>query len=257
MKSLVHRLYSHYLMPSRLPLYAELLTQARKHGYQLLTVKAAAALQPDALPERMMVLRHDIDSDLDTARAWFREEQRQDVRATYYFRLSTLDRGLMRDLADYGSEVGYHYEEVASFAKRERLRRPEQVQANLERMGAAFEQHLGQVEHLAGCKVHTVASHGDFANRKLGISNTVLLADAALRQRCGIACEAYDASFLARFDCYISDKPAPVYFHPLSPFAAMGRHARICLLTHPVQWRVNWAENLRLDVGRVMEGLQW
>mgnify|MGYP006145381963 CR=1 FL=1 len=73
------------------------------------------ALAPRELPV-VLVHRHDIDTDLPTARRMFALEQKHGVRASYYFRLSTLDFGLMRDIERYGSEASYHYEEIATYA---------------------------------------------------------------------------------------------------------------------------------------------
>jgi hypothetical protein len=65
------------------------------------------------------LLRHEIaiDSDLKTARAMFDLERKLDIRSSYYFRLSTGDIPFMRELEAEGSEAGYHYEEIATFAK--------------------------------------------------------------------------------------------------------------------------------------------
>ena len=62
---------------------------------------------------------------------------------------------------------------------------------------------------------------------------------------------------LSSFDLYISDRPHPQYFHPMTPQAALGVHRRICLLTHPAQWRTNWVDSSRHNVRRVVEGLRW
>ena len=68
-----------------------------------------------------------------------------------------------------------------------------------------------------------MASHGDFVNRRLNIINHELLNDPAMRARCGIVCEAYDPELLAHFDAYLSDRPYPQFYHPMSPFAALAR----------------------------------
>jgi hypothetical protein len=267
MKTIVHRLYADYLMPSRLPCYDALLARARDHGYRQTSVRAwlhalradsaapAAAAAAAAAP--VLVHRHDIDTDLATARRMFDLEQRHGVRASYYFRLSTLDVGLMRAIEDYGSEASYHYEELATYAKRRHLTLPADVRAHLQHIRAEFEDNFHRIEIALGRKLRTVASHGDFANRRLGLTNCVVLDDAALRQRCGIDVECYDPELLSSFDVYISDKPAPRYFHPLPPQAALGRHRRICLLTHPSQWHASWAANTRKNLVRALDAWRW
>lgn len=257
MKRLYHRLYADYLMPSRLRHYEALLVQAQRAGYGQIPVRALLDAAPDAGNARVLVHRHDIDTDLRTTRKMFALECKYQVRASYYFRLSTLDFGLMRDIEAYGSEASYHYEEIADYAKRHRIRSADQLRARLPAMRAEFERNFHRIEERLGHKLRTVASHGDFANRRLRVINHELLADPALRQRCGIECDAYDDALLRRFDLYISDCPAPDYYRPLSPFAAIGRLDRICLLTHPHQWETNWLANTGHNARRLLEEWRW
>lgn len=253
MNSLLNRFYGDYLMPSRLGQYESLLRQAQDAGYAQQSVRAFMA----APAERALVHRHDIDSDLRTARKMFAIETRLGVQASYYFRLSTLDRGFMRAIDAYGSEASYHYEEAADFAKERRIRDGAELRRHFPTLRARFVDNFSRVEQLLGAKLTTVASHGDFANRRLHVINHELLQDAAVRAACGIEWEAYDAELLARFDIYISDKPHPRYYEPVSPFTALGRHRRICLLTHPVQWETNWRANTAGNLRRLYEELTW
>ena len=160
----------------------------------------------------VLVHRHDIDTDLGTARRLFALEQKHGVRASYYFRLSTLDIGLMREIERYGSEASYHYEEIATFAKRAHLKQAAAVRARLPEIRTEFERNFLRIEGLLGTKMVTVASHGDFANRRLGMANYELLDDAALRLRCGIASECYDTdlqrSITTRPTCWCSRRRA-------------------------------------------------
>jgi hypothetical protein len=258
MKSLINRLYAHYLMPSRLREYEDLLVQAKDAGYRQLSIRDfhRTVCRGDADPGKALVHRHDIDSDVRTARKMFALEVRHGVRASYYFRLSTLDFGFMRDIEAAGSEASYHYEEVATFAKQHRLRSAGAVRARFPEIRSLFEHNYNRIRDELGVPMTTVASHGDFANRKLKVINHELL-DGELRRRCGIECESYDDALLRHFDQYISDKPYPVFFRPESPFKALGHHRRICLLTHPIQWETNWVENTRCNVVRLAEEVAW
>lgn len=254
MKTLFHRFYADYLMPSRLHEYEALLISAREAGYTQMSVRSFFR---GTWAKRVLIHRHDIDSDLRTARKMFNLECRHDVRASYYFRLSTLDFGFMRDIEAAGSEASYHYEEVADFAKRRRVRDPAEVRRHFPALRDEFVANVTRISAALGRRLATVASHGDFANRRLNIINHELLADSSVRARCGIECEAYDAALLKQFDLYISDRKYPVYYKPVSPFDALGKHQRICLLTHPVQWETNWVDNTRCNVRRLIEGVQW
>ena len=259
MKTLLNRLYADYLMPSRLVEYEALLVRAAERGYRQLSVREfhAAIRRQASTPDKVLVHRHDIDSDLRTARKMFALETKHGVRASYYFRLSTLDYGFMRAIEAAGSEASYHYEEVATFAKRHRLRRGDDVRARFPEIRELFVRNFMRIGARLGRPMTTVASHGDFANRRLQVINHELLNDPALRRRCGIECESYDADLLRHFDVYISDRPHPMYYAPVSPFDALGRHDRICLLTHPVQWETNWLESTRCNMVRLAEEVVW
>ena len=259
MKNLLNRVYSDYLMPSRLPEYEALLVRAGERGYRQLSVRDfhRAVREEAVLPTKVLVHRHDIDSDLRTARKMFALETKHGVKASYYFRLSTLDYGFMRDIEAAGSEASYHYEEVATYAKRHRLRRGDEVRARFPEIRELFVRNFMRIGAHLGTPMTTVASHGDFANRRLKVINHELLSDTDLRRRCGIECESYDADLLRHFDVYISDRPYPVYYYPLSPFEALGRYERVCFLTHPVEWETNWLESTRCNVVRLAEEVVW
>ena len=259
LSSVANRFYSDYLMPSRLAEYEKLLQQANLAGYRQLSVRDfyRAVQREDGGPGKVLVHRHDIDSDVRTARKMFELEVRHGVRASYYFRLSTLDFDFMREIEAAGSEASYHYEEVATFAKRHRLRRGSEVRDRFPEIRAQFERNFTRIGSELGMPMATVASHGDFANRRLKVINHELLRDPDLRRRCGIECESYDNELLRHFGLYISDRPYPVYYYPMSPFAALGQHERICFLTHPVQWETNWLENTRCNMVRLAEEVAW
>ena len=257
MKTLLNRIYSDYLMPSRLAQYERLLQAAADAGYRQQSIRDFLLPAPAAGRGPTLVHRHDIDSDVRTAAKMFAVEARHGITASYYFRLSTLDIGLMREIEAYGSEASYHFEEVADFAKRHHIKDPDEVRKRFPLIRTQFRQNLERIEAAMERKLCTVASHGDFANRRLKVVNHEILDDQAFRARCGIACETYDAALLSQFDLYISDRPHPVYFHPIAPHEALGRYQAICLLTHPVQWETNWRENTRCNVRRLVEDLAW
>ena len=85
------RIYSDYLMPDRTADYEALLRAAIGAGYVLMSVRDFIDLGQVG-PQRVMVLRHDIDTDPGTARRLF-------------------------EIEEYGSEASYHFEEIAGFVK--------------------------------------------------------------------------------------------------------------------------------------------
>jgi hypothetical protein len=257
MKKVFNRIYGDYLMPSRLGHYEALLQNAADAGFRQQSMRAFLSQPPGEADPRSLVHRHDIDSDLRTTAKLFALEAKHGITASYYFRLSTLDFGLMREIEAYGSEASYHFEEVAAFAKRHHIKDARVLRSRFPLIRSQFRRNLMTIEGKLGRKLVTVASHGDFANRRLKVVNQEILADAPFRARCGIAHETYDDAVMRRFDMYISDRPHPVYFHPIAIGEALGRYRAIYLLTHPVQWETNWCESTRCNVRRLLEGLTW
>lgn len=260
MTILVSRLYSDYFMPSRMPAYEQFIVAARDMGYVQTSLRNfhASIFRGGVRDEQKVVVhRHDIDTDLRTARKVFELEKKYQIHSSFYFRLSTLDLNLMREIEDYGSEASYHYEELATFAKKNRIRDAARIHAHMPEIRESFSRNFRTIERQLGTKMTTVASHGDFANRRLKLNNTELLKDQQLRDSCGIRCEAYDQALLQRFDFYVADRPHPTYYHPSPPKDALGTYQRICFLTHPRQFETNWIENTKDNLFRFYEGARW
>jgi hypothetical protein len=260
MIKLVSRLYSDYFMPSRVPIHERLIRAAHDLGFAQASVRDYFNSICDGNVSdgtKVLVHRHDIDTDLRTARKLFEVEQKAQIKSSFYFRLSTLDFGLMREIEEYGSEASYHYEEVATFAKQNRIRDAAAIRARMSEIRQIFIANFCSIEQRLGLKMTTVASHGDFANRRLKLNNTELLNDPHLRERCGIKCETYDQALLQHFDFYVADKPHPQYYHPSCPLEALSKYRRICFLTHPRQFETNWVENTKDNLFRFYEGARW
>ncbi|UUZ49379.1 hypothetical protein LP420_03160 [Massilia sp. B-10] len=130
MKTLLNRLYGDYLMPSRLNQYDALVHAACDLGYDQLSLREFLCPPPPEGRGLTMVHRHDIDSDLRTAAKMFAIEVRHGITASYYFRLSTLDFGLMREIEAYGSEGKLplrgsgRFRQAPSYPRRRRAAQP-------------------------------------------------------------------------------------------------------------------------------------
>lgn len=259
LKKIYNRLYSDYLMPSRLEEYEKILIEAKKKGYVHYSVRGfLEKMEQNDLPKKTFVHRHDIDTDVRTARKMFEIEKRHGIPASYYFRLSTLDFDLMREIEAFGSEASYHFEEIATFAKKKPCASANCIRENMPQIQEAFFQNLKMIEERLGYKMATVASHGDFANRKLKVINHEILNTVSFREKCGLKCECYDAHLMKNFDSRISDKPYPLYYSPYSIFDSINEDkTHIYFLTHPRQWEVNVIENTKDNFMRFYEGLVW
>jgi len=259
MNTVLNRLYSDYLMPSQLAAYENLLRAAQDANYRQISVRMYQEIigASEEYRDRTIIHRHDIDTDLRTTRKLFEIEKKYNIKSSFYFRLSTLDIDLMREIEEYGSEASYHYEELATYAKKNKIKDAATLRSHLPAIRSDFIANFLRIEKQLGTKMKTVCGHGDFANRKLKISNTEILADVQLRECCGIDAETYDRNLMDNIDIYISDQPPPDFYHPCSPLNSLGKHRRIYLLTHPRCFETNWRANTRENLFRFYEGLVW
>lgn len=256
MNSVCWRIYGDYLMKNRFGLYRNILEAAIAKGYEHLSMIQFYHLIKEGkltADKKIFIHRHDIDTDKAAAIVFFEIEKSLHIKGSYYFRLSTLDIPLMRKINGYGSEASYHYEELATYCKQKRIKEESRVLQSMSIIKENFKTNFSIIEKQLGYKMQTVASHGDFVNRKLKIANHFLMQED-LRNELGILAESYDHVFTENFSLKISDKEAPVYFTPMHPLHAIEQnHPVICLLTHPRQWRTNFIVNTADNFFRLKE----
>jgi hypothetical protein len=120
-----------------------------------------------------------------------------------------------------------------------------------------FRRNIEAYRSMAGGLPKTVASHGDFCNRILRVTNSCIV-DNNLREEYGILAEVYDEWLNAPVTLRLSDKDAPDWWSPM-PLREALRNAPTCLyvLLHPRQWRANFRENLKAEAIRVAEGIRF
>lgn len=258
--NIFHRIYNDNFQPSRLGEYANVLKSFSDHGFTCLSIidfydiiKSGTLNATD----KYLILRHDIDSDTETARQLFNIERQYDARSSFYFRLSTLDFDLMSEINRFGSEASYHFEEVATYCKKHHIKEQGKLIQELPNIKEMFSSNFQMVENKLGMKLRSVCSHGDFANRKLQYLNWELTKDYALRERLGIEVETYDQILMDNFDIYISDEPYPTLWGPANPIEFVNSCNSICIMTHPRNWGRNIVTNIKLNLTRVVEEIFW
>lgn len=239
--------------------YAQLLQQARAAGYTFYTLAQFVDLirSKSGFSEPYLILRHDIDTDCDTALAFAGIEHEMGIKASYFFRLSTWKTSLIKRIAALDHEVGYHYEELATFAKTRHLTNQSEVRSELPRIRKAFAQNLLRLRRESGLPLRGFASHGDFANRKLDLTNRLILTEQSFRDELSLDYEAYDAEISQAYRLHVSDKPYPVVFSPESPQGLITRGNSFLLLTHPRWWKTNLRANLQESLKRIWEQIRW
>jgi hypothetical protein len=255
------RIYGDFLMGSRLDLYGQLLESALRAGYRISSVGEAWRLMKDGgldPSHRHMILRHDVDTDPRTAAAMSGIDRGLGVESSYFFRLATVAPTLMADIAGDGGEASYHFEELSSVAKRRHLRSGSDALRYLPEARDLFAENLRRLRCETGLPMRVVASHGDFVNRRLGVPNSVILADDEFRRRVGVDLETYDEAFLRHLPARYTDAPHPQYWQPADPVAMIQAGVPvISVLVHPRHWRVDRLGNARDDTLRAVDGVRF
>jgi hypothetical protein len=274
---MARRLYRDYVEPERLDEFRRLLQCALGLEYRTMTLSAFAEMAAaPAARRRVLLLRHDVDSDVARARRMWEIERELGVVGSYFFRLSTWDVRFMRELSAAGYEVGYHYEELATLVKERGAATASEARALLVPARARLASAIAELRAGSGLpldvlaargdfvelgprsrpELDVVAAHGDFANRVVGVSNVELLADPAFRAAIGVRLEAYDLE--AYVDARSSDSAILTYWSPRPPLEALQRRERVVeLLLHPRAWGAAPVANARQDLERLREACMY
>ncbi|MFT3800666.1 MAG: hypothetical protein QM766_05540 [Burkholderiaceae bacterium] len=249
-------------MPTRLPEYRRLLTTALDHGYRVISVEEWARLldqPPGPSIGKLMVMRHDVDTDAALTIKWSEIERDAGVGASYFYRQTTMDGRVIEAVMRAGFHVSYHFEEIAEVAKERRLGSEQAIRQHMPEMQQRFARNLDAMRARFGLDGRIVCSHGDWMNRRLGVRNLELLRDPAFRQQAGVDYETYDEALMTPLNGYYTDSQPPSYWRRSgSPFDAI--HAGITpigVLTHPRQWQPNFASNTAETWRRISEGLAY
>jgi 3-dehydroquinate synthetase len=73
---------------------------------------------------KVVILRHDVDRKPENALVIAKIERDAGIKASYYFRIvkESYDEDIIRQIAELGHEIGYHYENLAEIRKSKGVR---------------------------------------------------------------------------------------------------------------------------------------
>jgi hypothetical protein len=255
-RTIAWRLYGDYVQRERLDDLEALLRAATERGYRTMTLSAFAervASAPPSADDRILLLRHDIDTDVPRARRMWELEHGLGVVGSWFFRRRTWDLELMRELLAAGCEVGYHYEELATVIKEQGAAGEAQARELFGVARARLRADLAELRASSGLPLDVLAAHGDWANRACGVSNVELLADRGFREEIGVRLEAYDVE--THVSARSSDGAPGGGWSPEDPARAILRGEPVVgVLLHPRSWGGAPVANAREDLGRLREG---
>lgn len=246
------RIYVDFFMPQRFDEYTNILEYAINKGYHFTSViDYYENYYNKKTDTKVIILRHDIDSDLRGTKKFFQIEKELNVKATYYFRLNTIDYNLMNEIMEYGSEIGYHYEELATYCKKYKIKNKKDL--NDEHLKEIYDMFIYNMnKYFKDYKIKTIASHGDFYNRELGVANHYIF-EHFNYNTLGIEIETYDKELLNSFDIYISDaRYKPYWKNNISIYEAIEQNKNnILFLSHPGNWESNVSDNIKDNFSRL------
>lgn len=94
-------------------IYRQLVVALREAGYRFMTFEEYCTAAKK--PERLVVLRHDVDLRARRSQEVAEIEAQEQAKASYYFRV--IDESnrpeVIRRIAQLGHEIGYHYEDMS------------------------------------------------------------------------------------------------------------------------------------------------
>ena len=262
---LIHKVWNRikidYLRESFIDEYRNLLSLAIGKEYQIVSLIEAFGLIKNNLvgnDSKIIALRHDVDlNNVEANRTFFEAEKKYGAKSSFYFRLSTISahRDLIRELLDQGFEVGYHFEEGATVAKREKIKNIGDIVKYKKEVQELFINNCNYFRQYFNKNLASVCSHGDWLNNRLKFANHELI-DKETLAKVNIEFEAYDTDILSMFDCYVSDvAPYPERWSKNYSLmqALEEKKKKICMLTHEHNWFPGIIPNTMYSIRRAMD----
>lgn len=246
-------LFIQYLKNVRIKEYENIIKKAKEHNYEITSLRDYIENNYDK-SKKLLILRHDIDHLSLGTRLMFEVEKKHQVKASFYFRNSTFEPQIMKEIEDYGSESSLHFEAIADFVKANpHIKNKEKLfQSNFkEPCLKILKANLERFRYLLDIPCHTIASHGEYENVLVQTANNYLTEDSDTYAFLGIKLEAYNKDFIERVSIYISDVPIEIndgYRYGTNPLLAIENNEKLILfLTHPNHWHYNkWKQFKKL-----------
>lgn len=226
-------------LPPKLKEYQAYLIRGLELGYQFLTViDYYNKFQANTLPDKLIVMRHDVDFDPITASAFAVIERQLKISTTYYFRWSTADQIIVNFVKKQGHEIGLHFETLATYAKNNSLTFAQATsEETMDVCRNLLREEIKQFEALFG-DIHSIASHGDEWNIRNQFSNSQILKGQDLDSFYIKVNASSLENILRYFDLFVADSGNK--WHPTNFQNALDANPqKLYVLVHPDWWKDN------------------
>ena len=247
-------LFIKYLRNDRIKEYENIIKKALENNYEVISLRDYIEEKYDK-NKKLFILRHDVDHFSDGTKMMFEVEKEYGVKSSFYFRNSTFEPKLMKEIENYGSEASLHFETIADFVKANGIKNKEELYSHKDwqqRCLNILKSDIERFRNLLDIPCVTIASHGEYENTLVQIPNNYLTEDVSTYEFLGIKLEAYNKEMIEKkVTCYISDVPIEInsgYRYGTTPFEAIENGEKfIMFLTHPNHWHYSrWKQFKKL-----------
>ena len=247
------KLFIRYLQNNRINEYDAILQKAKNSNYNIVSLRDYIEEKYDK-NKKLLILRHDVDHLSNGSKMMFEVEKKHGVTSSFYFRNSTFEPQLMKEIEAYGSESSLHFEPIADFVKANpQIQNKEDLFTTdfQERCLKILKANLERFRLLCDIPCTTIASHGERENSIVATPNNFLTEDTSTYEYLNIKIEAYNKEMIEKVTCYISDVPIEInsgYRYGTHPFEAIENSEEfIMFLTHPNHWHYSkWKQFKKL-----------
>ncbi len=247
------KLFIKYFKNNRISEYDKIIKQAKENDYEIISLRDYIEDSYNK-SKKLFVLRHDIDHFSQGTKMMFEVEKKYGVTSSFYFRNSTYDPKLMKEIEAYGSESSLHFEPIADLIKAnpEIKNKSELFKTDFEeRCLKILKGNIDRFRLLCDIPCITIASHGEYENSLVSTPNNYITEDTETYKYLGIKLEAYNKEMIEKVTCYISDVPIEIndgYKYGITPLEAIERNEKfIMFLSHPNHWHYSiWKQFKKL-----------
>ena len=257
------KLFFKYFQNNRLQEYENIIKKALEKDYEVISLRDFVE-DKYKKDKKLLILRHDVDHFSDGTKMMFEVEKKYGVTSSFYFRNTTFEAKLMKDIEKYGSEASLHFEPIADFVKANGITSKEELESYKDwkqRCLNILKSDLERFRNLLDILCITIASHGEYENRLVKIPNNYLTEDLRVYDYLGIKLEAYNKDFISKITCYISDIPIEInegYRYGVTPFEAIEKEEKLILfLTHPNHWHYNKFKQFKKLIKVLLKGREY